>query len=225
MEMKEHDKPRVYPVLDQQHEPSAPNVYVDIDNPSRAPLGGHAYRLKKINEIQKDLQVERDRRASLAKKYQRSVNILSGLCYTFELASAGTGIAGVTLLTTVLATPVVIAMEGVAFGVGGLGFVGNLLCDKVLSVKAIKHLKIKTAAESSLYTISDHISKALKDEVVSDEEYSLIITELDKFNKLKDEIRSNAKTKLDDETKQSLIKQGKVQAIEQFQSMFGKSIS
>jgi dsDNA-specific endonuclease/ATPase MutS2 len=78
-------------------------------------------------------------------------------------------------------------------------------------------------AESKINTISDHISKALKDNHVSDDEFSLIMSELTKFNQMKDEIRTKTKTKIDDETKQSLIKQGKEQAVEQFKNMFGKT--
>jgi hypothetical protein len=40
---------------------------------------------------------------------------------------------------------------------------------------------------------------------------------------MKDEIRTKTMTKIDDETKQSLIKQGKEQAVEEFKNMFGKS--
>jgi hypothetical protein len=64
--------------------------------------------------------------------------------------------------------------------------------------------------------------KALKDNHVSDEEFTLILSELTKFNQMKDEIKT--KTKIDDETKQSLIKQGKEQAVEQFKNMFGKNV-
>ena len=38
---------------------------------------------------------------------------------------------------------------------------------------------------------------------------------------MKEDIRSKVKTKIDDETKQSLIKQGKEKAIEEFSNMFG----
>jgi hypothetical protein len=40
---------------------------------------------------------------------------------------------------------------------------------------------------------------------------------------MKDEIRTKTKTKIDDETKQSPVKQGKEQAVEQFVNMFGKT--
>jgi hypothetical protein len=78
-------------------------------------------------------------------------------------------------------------------------------------------------AESKINTINDHVSKAFKDNHVSDDEFSLIISELTKFNQMKDEIRMKTKTKIHDETKQSLIKQGKEQAVEQFRNMFGKT--
>jgi hypothetical protein len=125
----------------------------------------------------------------------------------------------VALLTTVIATPVVIEMERVALGTGGISAVFNLVYDKVLSLKARKHFRIIMLAEAKTNTISDHISKALKDNHVSDDEFTLILSELHKFSQMKDEIRTKTKTKIDDETKRSLIKQGKEQAVEQFKNM------
>ena len=220
MEVKE--EPKLYPNLEQlPAEPTAPNLYSNILGIGREPDGGHTYRLQKIGEIQKTLEMERDKRFDLSKKYQRSVNILSGVCYVLEIASVGLGTAGITLLSTVIATPVVMVMEGVALCAGGLSVAGNLICDKVLSPKAKKHIRIKMLADAKLNTISDHISKALKDNTISDEEYTLILSELEKFIQMKDEIRTKNKSKIDDETKQSLIKQGKDQAVEQFRNLFG----
>ena len=50
-----------------------------------------------------------------------------------------------------------------------------------MMLKAEKHEKIKMLAGAKLNTINDHISKALKDEKISDEEYSLILSESAKF--------------------------------------------
>ena len=231
-EMKD-ENPKLYPNLELPvQQPTAPNMYQPLTSslvtqaiqpyattlPSAQTV--QSFRLHKINEIQKILESERDIRAHLAKKYQRGINILSGLTYAFEFASVGLGITGVTLLTTVIATPVVIAMEGVALGVGGLSAAINLICDKALSSKAKKHYQIMMLAQSKLNTISDHVSKALQDNIVSDEEFTMILSELDKYHQMKEEIRSKTKSKIDDETKQSLIKQGKDKAIEEFQSMF-----
>ena len=83
-------------------------------------------------------------------------------------------------------------------------------------------------AESKLNTISDHISKALIDGQISDEEYSLVFSELEKFNKIRDEIRTKIRS-MDEETKQALIAEGcakgREDAITSFQNMFGKSRS
>jgi hypothetical protein len=50
-----------------------------------------------------------------------------------------------------------------------------------------------------------------------------VLTAVPGFANPKDEVRTKTKTKIDDETKQSLIKQGKEQAVEQFKNMFGKT--
>jgi hypothetical protein len=127
----------------------------------------------------------------------------------------------VALLTTVIANLVVIAKECPALGTGAISVAFNLVCDKVLSIKARKNIRIMMLAKSKINTIADHALKALKDNYVSDDEFSLIMLKLTKFNQTKDEIRTKSKTKTDNETKQSLIKQGKEQGVEQFKNMFG----
>ena len=144
--------------------------------------------------------MERDKWSTLAKKYQRCIKVISGLAYGLDLVAVGLGTAGVALLTTIIATPIVMAMEGAAISAGGLSVASNLICDKVLSAKTKKHLQVKMLAESKLNTINDHISKALKDGFISDDEFTLILSELDKFYKMRDEIRSKTTTKIDEET-------------------------
>jgi hypothetical protein len=219
MEMKSINQPTLYPSLEPLSA-SAPNAY---DNLPEGNQPARTFRLHKINEILKILKAERDKQSSLAKKYQRGINVLTGLSYGCEVATIGLGTAGVALLTTVIAIPVVIAMEGVALRTGGISVVFKLVCDKVLLVKAQKHIRIMMLAELKINTIAGHVSKALKDNHVSDEEFALILSELTKFSQMKDEIRTKTKTKIDDEMKQSLIKQGKEQAVEQFKNMFGKT--
>jgi hypothetical protein len=201
---------------------SAPNAYDNLPEVRNAEIAP-TFRLHKINEILKILEAERDKRSSLAKKYQRSINASTGLSYGCEAATVGLGTAGVALLTTVIATPIVIAREGVALGTRAIIVAFNSVCDKVLSLKARKHIRIMMLAESRINTISDLVSKALKDSHVSDDEFSLIMSELTKFNQTKNEIRTKTKIKIEDETKQSLIKQGKEQAVEEFKNMFGKT--
>jgi hypothetical protein len=114
MEMKSTDQATLYPSL-KTLKVSAPNAYdnlPDKQNASCVARGetAHAIRPHKINKILKILEAERDKRSSLAKKYQRGINMLTGLSYGCEAATIGLGTAGVALLTTVIATPVLITM-------------------------------------------------------------------------------------------------------------------
>lgn len=65
---------------------------------------------------------------------------------------------------------------------------------------------IKMLTDTKLNTISDHISKALKDHQISDEEYSLILSELKIFNQMKKEIRTKVKIGIGEETKLLIAK-------------------
>ena len=70
-------------------------------------------------------------------------------------------------------------------------------------------------------TINDHIAKALKDEKISDQEYSLILSENVKFEQMKEEIRSKIGVEIDEETKQNFMEMGRKEAVENFQNMYG----
>ena len=83
-------------------------------------------------------------------------------------------------------------------GAGVFSAVGRVV-NRKLSLKAEKHKRIKTLAEAKLNMISDYVSKALEDDYISDDEYSLILNELTKFNEMKEEIRSEIKVSIDKE--------------------------
>ena len=102
-----HDD-NIYPKL-----PSAPS---SAEHPRYSV--GHTYRLQKINEIQKMLEEERDRRLDLSKKYHRSVEIINGIDTALVATIMGLGVAGVGLLSTIIAAPAVLAMEGAALCTG-----------------------------------------------------------------------------------------------------------
>ena len=84
------------------------------------------------------------------------------------------------------------------------------------------HEKIKVLAESKLNTISSYISKALIDDIVSNSEYELILSELQKFKEMMKEIRAKTKIDMDEITKESLINKGRKEAINAFNNMFAK---
>ena len=67
---------------------------------------------------------------------------------------------------------------------------GGKLISRKLQAKAKKHNPIRVVADSKLNKISDHISAALDDGKISDEEFRMILSEVDKYNPMKEEIRS-----------------------------------
>ena len=167
----------------------------------------YIYRFSKITEIQKEIERERDKRATLCTIYNKSVKIISGIDDVLGGTSILLAISGIGVLSTVIADPLVIAMEVMALVAEALRFIGGRVNKKnSLALKAEKHEKIKTLAEAKHNTISDYISKALEDDNISGEEYSLILKESVKFNDMKEEIRSKIKVSIDEETKQSIYR-------------------
>ena len=74
-------------------------------------------------------------------------------------------------------------------------------------------------ASAKLHTIASHISKALMDNCVSDEEFKLVTEELNKYKAMKEEIRSNTKKNIKEEEEASLIERGRQEARESFRRL------
>ena len=129
---------------------------------------GQGYRLQKINEIQAFLEKEVPTREALGKKYFRAAKIVDNVDTVLITITLGAGAGGIGLLSTLVAAPTVIVIEGMALFTGLLSIIGKYSVKKSTS-KAEKHEKIKTIASTKLDTISSHISKALSDNKVTDE--------------------------------------------------------
>ena len=196
--------------------------------PGRCAPPDQSYRLQEISQLKKHLEGERDNRGQLHKKYRRGVNALDGVDTALLTAGMGMGIGGVGLLSTIIAAPVVLGLEIAALACGALGVAGKF-AGRRLAVKARKHDEIRVLAESKLNTIADHVSAALMDGQISDEEFHLIVGEANKYNQMKAEIRAGAlkayaavKTPvLDEETKNSLIQRGRDEARASFMKKLG----
>ena len=57
------------------------------------------------------------------------------------------------------------------------------------------------------------------DNHVSNEEFNLILEEMNKYKAMKEEIRNNTKKKLKDEEKESLIEKGRQEATNSFRKL------
>ena len=213
-EMKE----KIYPTLPTiREQPSAPNV-VNGGSDDR----GHSYRLKIIREVQEFLEEEIKNREALSKKYFRIakvVNMIDNALITITIGAEGTG---AVLLSTGVGAPFALALGISGVVTGAISLIGNIFSKKA-TTKAEKHLKIKTLATAKLDTIASHISKAMMDDFISDEEFKLIMEEMEKYKALKEEIRNNTKKKLKTEEEESLIERGRQEARESFRRLVEKN--
>ena len=142
MEMKEN----LYPIL-----PTAPPIEDQRQG----------YRLQKINEIQAFLEKEVATREALSKKYFRASRIVDNVDMVLIAITLGGSAGGIGLLSTVVAAPAVIAIEGVVLLTGFLNIIGKYSIKKSTS-KAEKHEKIKTIATTKLDTIASHVFESFK---------------------------------------------------------------
>ena len=177
--------------------------------------------MQKINEIQAFLEKEVATREALSKKYFRAAKIVDNVDTVLITTTLGAGARGIGLLSTEVATPTVIVKEGVALFMGLLSIIGKYSVKKSMS-KAEKQEKIKTIASPKLDTIASHISKALSDNKVTDEEFRLILEELEKYKVMK-EVRSKTKKKITTETEETVIERGRQEARESFRKLVEKN--
>ena len=209
---------KIYPTLSPIREaPTAPPVINGgVDD------RGHSYRLNIIRDVQKFLEEEIKKREAFSKKYFRIakvVNIVDNTLITITIGAEG---AGAVLLATGAGAPLAVALGVSGAVTGAISLIGNIF-SKQATTKAEKHLKIKTLATTKLDTIASHISKALTDDFISNEEFNLILEEMNKYKALKEEVRSNTKKKLKTEEEESLIEKGRQEARESFRRLVEKN--
>ena len=211
-------KEKIYPTLPTiREQPSAPNV-VNGGSDDR----GHSYRLKIIREVQEFLEEEIKNREAFSKKYFRIakvVNMIDNALITITVGAEGTG---AVLLSTGVGAPFALALGISGVVTGAISLIGNIFSKKA-TTKAEKHLKIKTLAMAKLDTIASHVSKAMMDDFINDEEFKLIMDEMNKYKALKEEVRNNTKKKLKTEEEESLIEKGRQEAKESFRRLVEKN--
>ena len=92
---------------------------------------GQGYRLQKINEIQTFLEKEVETREALSKKYFRAAKIVDYVNTVLNTITIGAGAGGISLLSTIVVAPAVIAIEGVTLFTGLLSIIGKYSVKKV----------------------------------------------------------------------------------------------
>ena len=210
-EMKE----KIYPTLPTIREsPTAP----DIELTEMGNDQGHTYRLKVISDVQKFLEEEISKREAFSKKYFRVARIVSNIeSVLIGITICAEG-AGAVLLATGICAPIALGLGISGAATGAISLFGNIAVRKT-TLKAEKHLKIKMAASAKLDTIASHISN----NYISDEEFKLIMEELNKYKAMKEEIRNNMKKRIKTEEEESLIEKERQEARESFRKLVEKN--
>ena len=152
-------------------------------------LNAEDFRLKKINDLLKELSDEAEHYRQVAKKYKRTRSIVH--TSAVGLGSLSVGLSSGALATAltgfgIVASP---ALAGVAT-LCGLSSVGFAAASKRLERKVTKHEKIYTLALAKRNSVNELVSKALTDKQISDVEFTIITREVEKYHTLKAEIRA-----------------------------------
>ena len=212
-------KEKIYPTLPTIREgPTAPAIELtEIENDQ-----GHGHRLKEISGAQKFLEEEISKREAFSKKYFRVARIVSTIDSVLIGITVCAEGAGAVLLATGVGAPIALGLGISGAATGAISILGNLAVTRA-TLKAEKHLKIKTAASAKLDTIASHISKAMMDNYISDEEFKLIMEEINKYKAMEEEIRNNTKKRIKTEEKESLTERGRQEARESFRKLVEKN--
>ena len=155
-------------------------------------LNAEDFRLKKINDLLKELSDEIEHYRQVAKKYKRSHSMVHTSAVGLGTLSVGLSSGALATALTgfgIVASP---ALAGVAT-LCGLGSVGFAAASKRLERKVTKHEKIYTLAQAKRNSVNELVSKALADKKISDVEFHIITREVEKYHELKAEIRSGVK--------------------------------
>ena len=147
-----------------------------------------SFRLQKSCDALKVIEDELKHYENVRKKYNRARGI-------FTKASVGSGVLSVILSGSGLTTSLTGFGAVVGIPLGALGglcgaiSVGCAFASKRLSNKVSKHEQTVSLAKAKANTIRDLVSKAMKDNEISDQEFSLGFGEVQKFENLKQSIR------------------------------------
>ena len=173
--MTELKEKKLYPSLpDVRESPSAPA----IDD------RGHSHRLKVITDVLNFLEEESVKREAFSKKYFRVAKYVSAVDSILMGGTVCVEVVAAVLLTSGIGSPAALGLGIGGAVAGAFSLIGNIVVRKT-TIRVEKHLKIKTLASAKLDTIASHVSKALMDDFISDEEFKLIMEELEKYKAMK----------------------------------------
>lgn len=176
---------------------------------------GLNFRLAEISHIRSNLQDEAAKRARTRRRYKTAYTasyvVNTGVCVVTSATTAG----AVGTLASGVGAFAALPLGIISLAAGAVGLIGST-AQKILLKKLEKHNRILTLTEAKLSTIDGLVSKALKDDDVSDEEFDAIQREIRDFRAKRREIqlkiRASSNTDLD-HLKKELLEKGRQQGL------------
>ena len=191
-------------------------IYPDLN--SAAPLEPQLYWLNKLSAIEAFFLNEIEVRKQIAKK-KKWFNTITGIVDTDLVTSTViTGAISIAAFATGVGLLVGIALSGTSVLLS-LATTITRKSFKILTVKQEKHDAIKLLAQNKLDSIANTISQAMQDGDISPTEFHKVLEEVEKYRKLKADIRNEAKAKVKKiikEQREELLEQGRKEGKEHF---------
>ena len=148
------------------------------------------FRLDEISKIENYFIEEINQRKSCSKKLSKYVAVFDYIDQALIVLSATSGGVSIISFTSIVEAPVGIASANLTL----IFFVTIGIVKKLLNItrsKKKKYDKILMLAKSKLNSIETLISQALIDLDISHEEFIRILNEKDKYEKMKENLRSD----------------------------------
>ena len=191
-------------------------IYPDLN--SAAPLEPQLYWLNKLSAIEAFFLNEIEVRKQIAKK-KKWFNTITGIVDTDLVTSTViTGAISIAAFATGVGLPVGIALSGTSLLLS-LATAITRKSFKIFTVKQEKHDAVKLLSQSKLDSIANIISQAMQDGDISPTEFHKILQEVEKYRKLKANIRHQAKAKakkITKEQQEEILEQGRKEGKEDF---------
>ena len=145
------------------------------------------FRLDEISKIENYFHEETNQRKSCSKTSSQYVAVLDYIDKVLIVLSVTSSGVSIILFTSIVGAPVGIASLTLYFSLT-TGIVKKLL--NITRSKKKKHDKVLMLAKIKLNSIETFVSQALIDMEISHEEFATILKEKDKYEKMKDSLRS-----------------------------------
>lgn len=141
---------------------------------------GSSFRLQQICLIKDSINKALEHHERVRKKYAKTRSIFNkvaigsgSLSVTLSASALGTGLTGVGL-------PVAVPL-GVLSGCTAILSTVTASISTKLSKNVQKHADIVMLSKSKLNTVNDIVSKSLNDNKISDQEFFLVVNEMEKY--------------------------------------------